>query len=276
MGYQAGGTDYHLDTRQRALDKTTEAKKREAESARERRIRQSGQRSDAQKILSATARGAAAYFTGGMSETMGGGAMIDQAMLGTDSEGRAVRNEYGDLVGMASQVGSAMSAKKAGEAAMKLKQQQAADQAMQARLDKLNPRLGMEYALNLEKKNKRNLEALQKHEGGFSGLLNKDVENLDLKPTTVGDWESVLEKAKTPNYKEDTEMSELDRIAEEKRAGFMPPKKVTEVSPKGQQASFIDEALAQKKKEREENKLLAGGSEWLKWREQEDLRRGIK
>ena len=207
---------------------------------------------------------------------MGFGGAIDSAMLGTDSEGRAVRNEYGDLVGMASQVGSAMSAKKAGEAAMKLKQQQAADQAMQARLDKLNPRLGMEYALNLEKKNKRNLEALQKHEGGFSGLLNKDVENLDLKPTTVGDWESVLEKAKTPNYKEDTEMSELDRIAEEKRAGFMPPKKVTEVSPKGQQASFIDEALAQKKKEREENKLLAGGSEWLKWREQEDLRRGIK
>ena len=78
MGYQAGGTDYHLDTRQRALDKTTEAKKREAESARERRIRQSGQRSDAQKILSATARGAAAYFTGGASETFGGGEMIDK------------------------------------------------------------------------------------------------------------------------------------------------------------------------------------------------------
>ena len=276
MAFNPGATDYQLGLRQAALDRTTEADLGKLKRERADRVRKSGERSGLQKLLSAGARGAAAYFTGGASEAMGFGGAIDSAMLGTDSEGRAVRNEYGDLVGRASQVGSAMSAKKAGEAAMKLKQQQAADQAMQARLDKLNPRLGMEYALNLEKKNKRNLEALQKHEGGFSGLLNKDVENLDLKPTTVGDWESVLEKAKTPNYKEDTEMSELDRIAEEKRAGFMPPKKVTEVSPKGQQASFIDEALAQKKKEREENKLLAGGSEWLKWREQEALRRGIK
>ena len=198
MGYQAGGTDYHLDTRQRALDKTTEAKKREAESARERRIRQSGQRSDAQKILSATARGAAAYFTGGMSETMGGGAMIDQAMLGTDSEGRAVRNEYGDLVGMTSQIGGAISAKKAGDAALKLQQQTARDDAMQARLDKLDPELGMEFAIKREKKDASNLAALQKHKGGFMGLLNRDVEGVDYKPTTTGDWESVLNKAKAP------------------------------------------------------------------------------
>ena len=200
MGYQAGGTDYHLDTRQRALDKTTEAKKREAESARERRIRQSGQRSDAQKILSAPARGAAAYFTGGASETFGGGEMIDAAMLGTDSEGRAVRNEYGDLVGMASQIGGAMSAKKAGDAALQLQNQAKADQAMLARLDTLDPsgKLGMDMALKIEAKNKRNTEALQKHKGGFMGLLNKDVEGLDLKPTTMGDWEAVLAKAEAP------------------------------------------------------------------------------
>jgi len=200
MGYQAGGTDYHLDTRQRALDKTTEAKKREAESARERRIRQSGQRSDAQKFLSAAARGAAAYFTGGASETFGGGEMIDAAMLGTDSEGKAVRNEYGDLVGMASKVGGAMSAKKAGDAALQLQNQSKADQAMLARLDTLDPsgKLGMDMALKIEAKNKRNTEALQKHKGGFMGLLNKDVEGLDLKPTTVGDWENVIAKAKAP------------------------------------------------------------------------------
>ena len=99
MAFNPGATNYHLDIKQRSLDKTTDAKRREAESARERRIRESGQRSTLQKGLSAIARGAAAYYTGGLSETMGGGKMIDAAMLGTDSEGRAVRNEYGDLVG---------------------------------------------------------------------------------------------------------------------------------------------------------------------------------
>ena len=256
MAFNPGATNYQLGLRQAALDRTTEADLGKLKRERSDRVRKSGERSGLQKLLSAGARGAAAYFTSGASEAMGFGGAIDSAMLGTDSEGNAVRNEYGDLVGMASQVGSAMSAKKAGEAAMKLKQQQAADQAMQARLDKLNPRLGMEYALNLEKKNKRNLEALQKHEGGFSGLLNKDVENLDLKPTTVGDWESVLEKAKTPNYKEDTEMSELDRIAEEKRAGFVPPKPQEAEPKEGSVALSTKDALEEKRKRDAELKAV--------------------
>ena len=46
---------------------------------------------------------------------MGAGGMIDEAMLGTDSEGRAVRNEYGDLVGAGSQLYSASKAMKAGK-----------------------------------------------------------------------------------------------------------------------------------------------------------------
>jgi len=257
MAFQAGGTDYQLDIRQRALDKTTDAKRREAESAREARIRKSGQRSGLQKLLSAGARAAAAYYTMGMSEKMGGGAMIDQAMLGTDSEGRAVRNEYGDLVGMASQVGSAMSAKKAGEAALQLTNQAKADQAMQTRLDNLDPsgRLGMEYALRLEDKNTRNTAALQKHKGGFMGLLNKDVEGLDLKPTTMGDWENVIAKAQTPEAKPSNYI-ETETFQHE-GGGFLQPKKVTEVDQKGQQASFIDEALAKKQKQDAELKAMA-------------------
>ena len=200
MAFQAGGTDYagFQRSRDRAREGTTAALKAKGEADRRARIKKSGERSGAQKLLSAAARGAAAYFTGGMSETMGGGAMIDQAMLGTDSEGRAVRNEYGDLVGMASQIGSGMSAKKAGEAALKLQQQTARDDAMQARLDKLDPELGMEFAIKREKKDASNLAALQKHKGGFMGLLNRDVEGVDYKPTTTGDWESVLNKAKAP------------------------------------------------------------------------------
>ena len=257
MAFDPRGTDYQLDIRQRSLDKTTDAKRRQEESARERRIRQSGQRSGLQKLLSAAARGAAAYYTGGMSETMGGGAMIDQAMLGTDSEGRAVRNEYGDLVGMASQVGSAMSAKKAGEAALQLQNQAKADQAMQTRLDNLDPsgRLGMEYALRLEDKNTRNTAALQKHKGGFHGLMNTDVEGLDLKPTTMGDWENVIAQAQTPEAKPPNYI-ETETFQHE-GGGFLQPKKVTEVDQKGQQASFIDEALAKKQKQDAELKAMA-------------------
>ena len=257
MAFNPGATNYHLDIKQRSLDKTTDAKRREAESARERRIRESGQRSTLQKGLSAIARGAAAYYTGGLSETMGGGKMIDAAMLGTDSEGRAVRNEYGDLVGMASQVGSAMSAKKAGEAALQLQNQAKADQAMQTRLDNLDPsgRLGMEYALRLEDKNTRNTAALQKHKGGFHGLMNTDVEGLDLKPTTMGDWENVIAQAQTPEAKPPNYI-ETETFQHE-GGGFLQPKKVTEVDQKGQQASFIDEALAKKQKQDAELKAMA-------------------
>ena len=259
MAFQAGGTDYagFQRSRARAREGTTAALKAKGEADRRARIKKSGERSGAQKLLSAAARGAAAYFTGGMSETMGGGAMIDQAMLGTDSEGRAVRNEYGDLVGMASQVGSAMSAKKAGEAALKLTNQSKADQAMQTRLDNLDPsgRLGMEYALKLEDKNTRNTAALQKHKGGFHGLMNTDVEGLDLKPTTMGDWENVIAQAQTPEAKPPNYI-ETETFQHE-GGGFLQPKKVTEVDQKGQQASFIDEALAKKQKQDAELKAMA-------------------
>ena len=120
MAFQAGGTDYagFQRSRDRAREGTTAALKSKGEAERRARIKKCGERSSGQKLLSAAARGAAAFYTGGASETMGFGGAIDEAMLGTDSEGRAVRNEYGDLVGMASQVGSAMSSKKASDAAL--------------------------------------------------------------------------------------------------------------------------------------------------------------
>ena len=222
MGYAAGGTDYAgmASQRQRAREAVTASLKAKGERDRQARIKKSGERSGLAKLGSAVVRGAAAYYTGGMSEQMGAGSMIDEAMLGTDSEGRAVRNEYGEIAGMASQVGSAMSAKQGAEAAKKLEMQGAKDQAMQARLDKLDPKLGMDYALNLEKKDKANLAALQKHKSSFSGLMGRDVEGLDLEPTTVGNYEAVLNKTKAPDAKQ---ISFDTSKQSERSGGFVPP-----------------------------------------------------
>ena len=106
MAFNPSGTNYAamLESRRRADEGVTRALKEKGERDRQARIKASGKRSDLQKLLSAGVRGAAAYYTGGMSEQMGMGGAIDQAMLGTDSEGRAVRNEYGDLVGAGASV----------------------------------------------------------------------------------------------------------------------------------------------------------------------------
>ena len=91
MAYTAGGTDYRgfQSSRDRAREGTTSALKAKGEAEKRARIKKSGERSGLQKLLSAGVRGAAAYYTGGMSEQMGFGGAIDEAMLGTDSEGRA-------------------------------------------------------------------------------------------------------------------------------------------------------------------------------------------
>ena len=106
MAFNPSGTNYagFQASRDRAREGTTRALKAQGERERQARIKESGKRSPFQKLISAGLRGAAAYYTGGLSETMGGGQMIDSAMLGTDSEGRAVRNEYGDLVGAGASV----------------------------------------------------------------------------------------------------------------------------------------------------------------------------
>tara|TARA_Y100000310_G_scaffold245646_1_gene250651 strand:+ start:335 stop:1129 length:795 start_codon:yes stop_codon:yes gene_type:complete len=256
MAYQAGGTDYGTFLRQRAQadQSLTSALKAKGERDRAARVKKSGQRSGLAKLGSAVVRGAAAYYTGGMSEQMGAGSMIDEAMLGTDSEGRAVRNEYGELAGMASQIGQGMSAKKAGEAALKLKNQSARDDAMQTRLDNLDPELGMEFALKREKKDAANLAALQEHKGGYYGLMNKDVEGLDFEATKTGDWQSKL-TPKTPDA------TKTDYTRQEGKGGYqsaIPEQTITtRAEPKeGSVALSTKDALEAKRKRDAELKAM--------------------
>ena len=202
MAFQAGGTDYtgFLEQRRKSDVGLTSSLKAKGEADKAKRIADSKKRSGGQKLLSAVARGAAAYYTGGLSETMGGGQMIDKAMLGADAE----TNEYGELVGMASQVGGAMSAAKGAEAAKKLEMQSLKDNAMQTRLDNLDPsgELGMEFAMKRESRDSGNLKALQAgKKGSLGGLFQKDIEGVNYEPTTIGDWETQLEKNKA-GYKE--------------------------------------------------------------------------
>ena len=83
MAFNPGGTDYagFQRTRDRADEGLTRAMERKAMADKQARIRKSGERSGLQKLASTVARGAAAYYTGGMSEQMGAGDMIDEAML---------------------------------------------------------------------------------------------------------------------------------------------------------------------------------------------------
>ena len=127
MAYQAGGTDYSGMLRQRAQadEGLTSALKAKGEREKADRVAASKKRSTGQKLISAAARGAAAYYTGGLSETMGGGEMIDKAMMGSDAEA----NEYGGLV----KAGSAVYQGGLAQKGAKLAQQD-------ARMDKLMDR----------------------------------------------------------------------------------------------------------------------------------------
>jgi len=106
MAFNPQGTDYRgaQSSRDRADEGLTRALDAKGRADKQARIKKSGERSGLAKLASGVVRGAAAYYTGGLSETMGAGGMIDEAMLGTDSEGNAVRNEYGDLVGAGAMV----------------------------------------------------------------------------------------------------------------------------------------------------------------------------
>ena len=117
---------------------------------------------------------------------------------------------------------------------------------MQARLDKLDPELGMEFAIKREKKDAANLAALQKHKGGFHGLMNTDVEGVDFKPTTTGDWESVLNKAKTP----EAQTIDYNKMLERKgdQPGFVPPKPQEAEPKEGTVALSTKDALEAKRK----------------------------
>ena len=121
MAFNPGGTDYSgfQRTRDRADEGLTRAMERKAMADKQARIKKSGERSGLQKLASTVARGAAAYYTGGMSEQMGAGDMIDEAALGTDSQGNAVKNEYGGLVKAGSGIYQGMKARKASDVAKK-------------------------------------------------------------------------------------------------------------------------------------------------------------
>ena len=121
MAFNPSATDYGgmLDLRRLSDKQVTQALKAKGERDRAARIRKSGERSPLQKLGSAAVRGAAAYYTGGASESMGFGGAIDNVMLGTDSEGNPIQNEYGDLVKTGSAVYGAMKDRKAGDVAKK-------------------------------------------------------------------------------------------------------------------------------------------------------------
>ena len=89
----------------------TEALRRKGEVDKQKRMQKAAKRSGLSKLVSAGLRGAAAYYTGGLSETMGGGKLIDDVALGKGAE----RNEYGDLVGLGSSVYQGAKAKQAAD-----------------------------------------------------------------------------------------------------------------------------------------------------------------
>jgi hypothetical protein len=117
------GTDYRgaqesMDRAQRDLTSALDAK---GKADKQARIKKSGERSGMEKLLSAAGRAGIAYATGGASEALGFGGAVDDIMLGTDSEGNSVRNEYGDLVEAGTKVYGAMDANKASDIASKRK-----------------------------------------------------------------------------------------------------------------------------------------------------------
>tara|TARA_Y100001951_G_C11241253_1_gene240621 strand:- start:259 stop:1005 length:747 start_codon:yes stop_codon:yes gene_type:complete len=80
--------------------------------------------------------------------------------------------------------------------AQKLAAQSKRDDSMQTRLDTLDPsgELGMKFALKREKKDAQNHTAMQNTPKSFGGLMNQEIKGVDVTPTTIGDWESQVEK----------------------------------------------------------------------------------
>ena len=111
--------DYGLDIRQHALDRTTDADLGRLKRERANRIKESGKRSLLEKGLSTAARVGLAYGTSGLSEKFGGGDAVDSIMLGTDSEGNRVTNEFGDAVKAGTGIYYGMKGQKAADIAGK-------------------------------------------------------------------------------------------------------------------------------------------------------------
>lgn len=284
----------------------TSALERKAKADKEQRVRDSGKRSGLQKLLSAAARGAAAYYTGGLSETMGGGQLIDQAMLGTDSEGRAVRNEYGDLVGLGSAVYQGMDAKKAaglaGADAAFDKQYarrsenvqrlfdnattaEARNQAQRAQNELQNWEQDY-YQKRKDIEEKGFFDSAKLGQSDYRGLTRginpeeRQSRSDQLTQQQIAGREIAEQKRLSEIQREQARDASLRRLSEASKkrksvapdieAGYAPD---MEESFQTKGRGYVDEL---KSKEDEEIERLTGGSQWQKWREQEDLRRGVK
>ena len=189
MAFNPGGTDYRgaQASRDRADEGLTRALDAKGRADKQARIKKSGERSGLQKLLSAGVRGAAAFYTGGLSETMGAGGMIDSAMLGTDSEGNAVRNEYGDLVGAGAAIYQGGMAQKDAKLA---KQDAKFDKLRSKRMDVVNTLFdagmkdkGMEYLKSVENMETDYAGKRKGMEGGWNPFAHSDEDYSALQPS---------------------------------------------------------------------------------------------
>jgi hypothetical protein len=209
MAFNPNAVNYQqqISAVERGEAKLNEAELRRKAREKENEARKAAERSDAEKLISGVARGAAAYYTGGLSETLGGGKMIDDVMLGSGAE----RNEYGDMVGMASGIGSAMSAKSGGDVAKSLASQSFADDKMQARLDAIaatgdedDKMAAFDFARKRRDRDEQNRKRMQEYKDkGFLGAFSKP-QNIDygkIKYTT--DPSGAMPEADAPQFSED-------------------------------------------------------------------------
>ena len=193
----------HQRVRQQGIEGVTRAKldtklRAEAEARRQAAINASKKKKSSfgRKLIGAVARGAAAYYTAGASETTGLGGMLDQEIQGgSDYE----RNEYGDMVGAASSMSSLMTSKTAGAASNRLNAQSARDDKMQDRMDGISVEAGLDFAQKRATKDTKNREVFNDYKGGFLNF-GKDIDGLDLDATVI-DYSGITKqnKIKTVN-----------------------------------------------------------------------------
>ena len=202
MAFSASGTDYRGNqySRDKADEGLTRALDAKGRAEKQARIKKSGERSGMQKLASTVARGAAAYYTGGLSETMGGGDMIDSAMLGTDSEGNAVKNEYGGLIKAGSGVYQGMKANKASDVAKKRasnKSDYNEQVAMAEKVGKYDPAEGLNMLTQAQ--DLRTLQQGQTQKGEDASLWGWDnkFDDLGMTPSQIKGQEVAQERQAT-------------------------------------------------------------------------------
>ena len=219
------GTDYRgaqesMDRAQRELTSALDAK---GKADKQARIKKSGERSGMQKLLSAAGRAGLAYATGGTSEALGFGGVVDDVMLGTDSEGNRIRNEYGDLVEAGTKVYGAMDARKASDIAGKrasnirdFKEQVDLAEKMGV-LDKKQGRDMMLDAMDLRSRQQAQTKAAD--EKGVWGW-NNEFDDLALSPAQIRGREIAQEKQLADKAKQEGILDSEGRRQGDQLAGY--------------------------------------------------------